>query len=281
MRSARWPSCRCRRHEPGPERRAGYPDLSRAPRLARAGPGRGLHRRRTADRAGQLRGGRCLVGLPHLAVRRPRAARVGWPDRVEVDDVDRAHALGLERGRHRTRRADRGRRRADLLRAFRDPQPWAPGLRLLYLRLAWDTLTGRRVSASVRADAAAAARRARTTSGSLLVSAGGVEDQVVEAGLDVGPDGLDHALGGGLDDPAGGDLLDGQLVGGVRHLERVVEAVLVLGGERQGRPEAGVLHRLLAGRRVGELDLDHPGDRVDGSLAAESPSTTAGSSLSV
>lgn len=34
-----------------------------------------------------------------------------------------------------------------LLRAFRDPQPWAPGLRRLYVRLAWVTLTGRRVSA--------------------------------------------------------------------------------------------------------------------------------------
>ncbi len=35
-----------------------------------------------------------------------------------------------------------------LLRALRDPQPWAPGLRLLYLRLTWQTLTGLRVSAS-------------------------------------------------------------------------------------------------------------------------------------
>jgi nitroimidazol reductase NimA-like FMN-containing flavoprotein (pyridoxamine 5'-phosphate oxidase superfamily) len=31
------------------------------------------------------------------------------------------------------------------LRAFRDPRPWAGGSRLLYVRLAWDELTGRTV----------------------------------------------------------------------------------------------------------------------------------------
>jgi nitroimidazol reductase NimA-like FMN-containing flavoprotein (pyridoxamine 5'-phosphate oxidase superfamily) len=35
-----------------------------------------------------------------------------------------------------------------LLRAFRDPTPWAPGVRHLYVRLVWDGLTGRRVDAS-------------------------------------------------------------------------------------------------------------------------------------
>jgi nitroimidazol reductase NimA-like FMN-containing flavoprotein (pyridoxamine 5'-phosphate oxidase superfamily) len=34
-----------------------------------------------------------------------------------------------------------------VLRAFKDPQSWAPGSRLLYIRLAWDQLTGRRVRA--------------------------------------------------------------------------------------------------------------------------------------
>jgi nitroimidazol reductase NimA-like FMN-containing flavoprotein (pyridoxamine 5'-phosphate oxidase superfamily) len=34
-----------------------------------------------------------------------------------------------------------------LLRAFRDPQAWAPGSRLLYVRLVWDSLTGRTVRA--------------------------------------------------------------------------------------------------------------------------------------
>jgi nitroimidazol reductase NimA-like FMN-containing flavoprotein (pyridoxamine 5'-phosphate oxidase superfamily) len=32
-----------------------------------------------------------------------------------------------------------------LVRAFRNPQPWAPGSRLLYVRLVWDGLSGRRV----------------------------------------------------------------------------------------------------------------------------------------
>jgi nitroimidazol reductase NimA-like FMN-containing flavoprotein (pyridoxamine 5'-phosphate oxidase superfamily) len=32
-----------------------------------------------------------------------------------------------------------------LVRTFRNPQPWAPGSRLLYVRLVWDELTGRRV----------------------------------------------------------------------------------------------------------------------------------------
>jgi len=32
-----------------------------------------------------------------------------------------------------------------LIRAFHNPQPWAPGSRLLYVRLAWDEITGRRV----------------------------------------------------------------------------------------------------------------------------------------
>ena len=31
------------------------------------------------------------------------------------------------------------------LRAFTDLRPWAPGSRLLYVRLRWDSLTGRRV----------------------------------------------------------------------------------------------------------------------------------------
>ena len=32
-----------------------------------------------------------------------------------------------------------------VVRAFRNPQPWAPGSRLLYVRLVWSSLTGRRV----------------------------------------------------------------------------------------------------------------------------------------
>ena len=32
-----------------------------------------------------------------------------------------------------------------MIRMFGNPEPWAPGSRLLYIRLAWDELTGRRV----------------------------------------------------------------------------------------------------------------------------------------
>ena len=32
-----------------------------------------------------------------------------------------------------------------VVRAFRNPQPWASGSRLLYVRLSWDSITGRRV----------------------------------------------------------------------------------------------------------------------------------------
>ena len=35
-----------------------------------------------------------------------------------------------------------------VVRAFRNPQPWASGSRLLYVRLAWDELTGRRIGSA-------------------------------------------------------------------------------------------------------------------------------------
>ena len=33
----------------------------------------------------------------------------------------------------------------EFLRAFHDPEPWARGMRTLYLRMRWDHLTGRRI----------------------------------------------------------------------------------------------------------------------------------------
>ena len=54
---------------------------------------------------------------------------------------------------------------------------------------------------------------------------------------------VDGLVGIRRDDPALGDLLDGQRVGGLLHLDRVVDAVLLLGGQRQRRPEPGVLQR--------------------------------------
>jgi nitroimidazol reductase NimA-like FMN-containing flavoprotein (pyridoxamine 5'-phosphate oxidase superfamily) len=35
-----------------------------------------------------------------------------------------------------------------VIRAFHNPQPWAGGSRLLYIRLPWDRLTGRRVGSA-------------------------------------------------------------------------------------------------------------------------------------
>ena len=76
----------------------------------------------------------------------------------------------------------------------------------------------------------------------------GVEHQVVQPPRHVLADLLDGLVGIRRDDPALGDLLDGQRVGGLLHLDRVVDAVLLLGGQRQRRPEPGVLQRQLRDR---------------------------------
>ena len=55
-----------------------------------------------------------------------------------------------------------------------------------------------------------------------------------------------------------------KLVGEPLHLERVVDAVLLLGAQRQRGPEAHVVQRLVGVAVVGELDLDHPVDVVAG-----------------
>jgi nitroimidazol reductase NimA-like FMN-containing flavoprotein (pyridoxamine 5'-phosphate oxidase superfamily) len=67
---------------------------------------------------------------------------------VEVDSYDTTTRTGwsvVARGRVRVIEDPD---ELGVLRAFRDPQPWAPGVRLLYVRLAWDELTGRRVTGS-------------------------------------------------------------------------------------------------------------------------------------
>ena len=85
---------------------------------------------------------------------------------------------------------------------------------------------------------------------------------MVQAPVDVVLDLGDGFVGIGGDDPAFGDLLDGQCVGGLLHLDRVVDGVLLFGGQRQRRPEPGVLQRQLGIGVVGDLDLDHPVDIV-------------------
>jgi len=72
---------------------------------------------------------------------------VGWSSRLafEVDHFDEATRTGwsvvatgrCERVEDPT---DRG-----FLHSFHDPDPWAQGMRTLYLRLRWDQLTGRRI----------------------------------------------------------------------------------------------------------------------------------------
>lgn len=73
--------------------------------------------------------------------------RHAWHGRVafEVDHADPATRSGwsvLARG---TGELMEGEEEIALIRAFHNPQPWAPGSRLLYVRLTWDELTGRRV----------------------------------------------------------------------------------------------------------------------------------------
>jgi hypothetical protein len=59
---------------------------------------------------------------------------------------------------------------------------------------------------------------------------------------------------------------DGQFVGGLLHLHRVLEGGLLLGGKRQRRPEPRILHGLVLVGIPGQLDLDHLVD--DGLVAA-------------
>jgi nitroimidazol reductase NimA-like FMN-containing flavoprotein (pyridoxamine 5'-phosphate oxidase superfamily) len=64
---------------------------------------------------------------------------------IEVDEIDADTESGwsVVASGHGTRVEDEI--ELGTLRAFRDPRPWAGGSRLLYVRLAWDELTGRRV----------------------------------------------------------------------------------------------------------------------------------------
>jgi uncharacterized protein len=81
------------------------------------------------------------------------------PVAFEVDEVDRESRVGwsVVATGHANLVEDPA--EIALIRAFRDPQPWAEGSRLLYVRLEWDTLTGRRV----RGRGAEAARHGRTS----------------------------------------------------------------------------------------------------------------------
>lgn len=73
----------------------------------------------------------------------------GWTSRLafEVDRLDAEHRIGssvVARGRGVM---VEDREQLELIRAFHDPHPWAPGARYLYIRLYWEELSGRHVVA--------------------------------------------------------------------------------------------------------------------------------------
>ena len=71
-----------------------------------------------------------------------------WNERIafEVDELDPATRSGWSVVATGSGEMVEDHHELALIRAFRNPQPWAPGSRLLYVRLVWDELTGRRVS---------------------------------------------------------------------------------------------------------------------------------------
>ena len=77
----------------------------------------------------------------------------------EVDEIDRDSRVGWSVVASGHARVVEDPAEVALIRAFRDPVPWAEGSRLLYVRLVWHTLTGRRV----RGRGGEAARPVRTT----------------------------------------------------------------------------------------------------------------------
>src|SRR5680860_644260 len=75
-----------------------------------------------------------------------------------------------------------------------------------------------------------------------LVVTRSVEDEVVEAEVDVRLDLGERRPGIGCHDPAAGHLFDRERIAGSLHLGRVAQAVLLLWRQRQRSPETGVLH---------------------------------------
>ena len=84
--------------------------------------------------------------------------------------------------------------------------------------------------------------------------------QLVEAERDVAADRLDDLLGIVGADEARVRAVEVR-VGEALHLDRVLDALLLLGRERQRGPPVGVLEGALAVAVVGDLELDHPPQR--------------------
>src|SRR4051794_11809105 len=62
-----------------------------------------------------------------------------------------------------------------------------------------------------------------------LIRAGGVEDEVAEAEFDIGPDFLDLLVGVARHDPAACGTVKWQRIGETLHLDRILDADLLLG----------------------------------------------------
>ena len=200
---------------------------------------------------------RCGTRLPARRLS-PRAA-AGQGARGDDDDRGRAASGGGLRG-HRRGRPRRGPLRAAHARPHRQLiGRYYPSLRSRGSRSRWNSSRKRRWSWP-----------------------GAWKTRWLKPAVHVLLDLRDGLVGIGGDDPALGDLLDRQRVGGLLHLDRVVDGVLLLGGQRQRRPEPGVLQRQLGVGVVGDLDLDHPVDVV-GVLARPPPRPPriAGMSLSL
>jgi uncharacterized protein len=73
--------------------------------------------------------------------------RHSWNGRIafEVDDLDPDTRSGWSVVATGSGQLVEDHQELALIRAFGNPQPWAPGVRLLYVRLPWGELTGRRV----------------------------------------------------------------------------------------------------------------------------------------
>ena len=91
----------------------------------------------------------------------------------------------------------------------------------------------------------------------LLVGAREVEHEVVQPVPEVRGDLLDVLVGVGGHQPAPVRVRLG-LLGRDLHVARVVDAHLLLAGEREGRPDLRVLHRPAEVGVEGDLHLDHP-----------------------
>jgi hypothetical protein len=94
-----------------------------------------------------------------------------------------------------------------------------------------------------------------------LVGAGRVQDQVLEAELDVRGELLDHLVGVVGNDEPGVGAVD-VFVGDPLHLDRVLDPLFLLRRQSQRRPPVAGVVGELAVAVVGDLDLDHLADRA-------------------